>query len=303
MDALYLHKNLSPHRGETAAGAVRSHAQGKTPPTGGNSLPRSPSPFRIQKGFVIIVCGCFIFTVLWKYGLFIRFSPWREPRLRRFSGYPFGTSRKKASTIFYNTAFKNSPRTGGNDGHRPFIRAGQTLLTRGKFPAKPEKRTSEAAPYRERPSFLSNAPRLCFTSLHAQRKASNKCRRSPRAWNRRALKSLPPASFRDVPPCVGQTPVRRSLHALAEDIIPVRGAGSVRGAGNPPRQACYLSAWSKLHENHPTQKPEARCSSAWNNLPAHGKALIRYLRGSSGLQPPHTENPFCVSSRLTLRRV
>ena len=40
----------------------------------------------------------------WKYSLFLRFSPWRDPRLRHFSGYPFGTSRKKASTIFYNTA-------------------------------------------------------------------------------------------------------------------------------------------------------------------------------------------------------
>ena len=102
MDTLYL------HREETAAGAVRSHAQGKTLPAQGETP----------------------------------------------------------------------------DGRRPFIRAGQTLLTRGKFPAKPEKRTSEAAPYTERPSFLSNAPRLCFTSLHVQRKASNTCRRSPRAWNR-----------------------------------------------------------------------------------------------------------------------
>ena len=37
---------------------------------------------------------------------FFRFSPWRDPRLRHFSGYPFGVSRKKASTIFYNTAFR-----------------------------------------------------------------------------------------------------------------------------------------------------------------------------------------------------
>ena len=39
-----------------------------------------------------------------KYSLFLRFSPWRDPRLRHFSGYPFGTSRKKVSTVFYNTA-------------------------------------------------------------------------------------------------------------------------------------------------------------------------------------------------------
>ena len=40
---------------------------------------------------------------------FFQFSPRRDPRLRYFSGYPFGVSRKKASTIFYNTAFFFSP--------------------------------------------------------------------------------------------------------------------------------------------------------------------------------------------------
>ncbi|WP_308771369.1 hypothetical protein [uncultured Bilophila sp.] len=39
-----------------------------------------------------------------KYSVFLMFSPWREPRPRHFLGYPFGASRKKASTIFYNTA-------------------------------------------------------------------------------------------------------------------------------------------------------------------------------------------------------
>ena len=39
-----------------------------------------------------------------KIQFFLLFSPWRDPRLRHFAGYPFGTSRKKASTIFYNTA-------------------------------------------------------------------------------------------------------------------------------------------------------------------------------------------------------
>ena len=72
----------------------------------------------------VLVCGCFISTVRWKDSLFLRFSPWgeprikhfvsqrrtrrrsvrREPRIRHFLGYPFGASRKKASTIFYNTA-------------------------------------------------------------------------------------------------------------------------------------------------------------------------------------------------------
>ena len=52
----------------------------------------------------VIVCGCFISTVRWKYGFFIRFSPLRNLWLMPFSGYPFGSSRKKASIIFYNTA-------------------------------------------------------------------------------------------------------------------------------------------------------------------------------------------------------
>ena len=52
----------------------------------------------------IIACGCFISTVRWKIQPFFQFSPWRNPRLRHFSGYPFGTSRKKTSIFFYNTA-------------------------------------------------------------------------------------------------------------------------------------------------------------------------------------------------------
>ena len=96
----------------------------------------------------------------------------------------------------------------------------------------------------------------------------------PRAWGRLIRPEGTAEEIRDVPPCVGQTPVRRSLHDLAEDIIPVRGAGSVRRAGNPPRQACYLSAWSKLHEN-----------------PKH----VAPARG----QPPRTqENPYPIYSRL-----
>ena len=50
--------------------------------------------------------GCFIYTVCWKYSLFIRFSPWRNQWLRQFAGCSFGTSRKKASTVFYGTAKK-----------------------------------------------------------------------------------------------------------------------------------------------------------------------------------------------------
>ena len=55
----------------------------------------------------VIVCGCFISTVRWKYSLFLRFSSWRNTGLRHFVGYPCGTSRKKASTIFYDKAFWN----------------------------------------------------------------------------------------------------------------------------------------------------------------------------------------------------
>mgnify|MGYP005759688439 FL=1 len=35
-----------------------------------------------------------------KYSLFLQFSPWRNPRLRHFAGYFFGTSRKNASATF-----------------------------------------------------------------------------------------------------------------------------------------------------------------------------------------------------------
>ena len=52
----------------------------------------------------VIACGCLISTVRWKYRLFIRFSSWRNTGLRHFVGYPCGTSRKKVSTIFYDTA-------------------------------------------------------------------------------------------------------------------------------------------------------------------------------------------------------
>ena len=65
-------------------------------------------PFPMAQPFIkgsVIAYGCFISTVRWKYSLFLRFSPWLEPPIRHFSGYPFGASRKKASTIFYNTAF------------------------------------------------------------------------------------------------------------------------------------------------------------------------------------------------------
>ena len=47
-----------------------------------------------EKGSVIVY-GCFISTVRWKYSLFLQFSPWLDSLIRHFIGYPFGTSRKK----------------------------------------------------------------------------------------------------------------------------------------------------------------------------------------------------------------
>ncbi len=61
------------------------------------------SEINILEGSVMVY-GYFISTAHWKYSLFLRFFPWRDPLLRHFSGYPFGVSRKKASTIF-NIAF------------------------------------------------------------------------------------------------------------------------------------------------------------------------------------------------------
>ena len=48
----------------------------------------------------VIVCGYFIPKARWKYCLFIQFFHWWNLELRYFAGYSFGTSRKKASTIF-----------------------------------------------------------------------------------------------------------------------------------------------------------------------------------------------------------
>ena len=36
-------------------------------------------------------------------------SPWRDPGLRHVAGYPFGASRKNASTVFYDTTMNNRP--------------------------------------------------------------------------------------------------------------------------------------------------------------------------------------------------
>ena len=53
--------------------------------------------------------GLFHLHNRWKYRLF-QFFPLAESTAKAFSGYPFGTSRKKASAIFYNTALKNISR-------------------------------------------------------------------------------------------------------------------------------------------------------------------------------------------------
>ena len=95
-------------------------------------LPRTPA-CTDRKG-PVIVCGCFISAALWEYRLFIRFSPWRDPQLRHFAGYSSGISRKKASTIFWGTAFckgngGNSADTEGITGlwvhHAPFYCRGE----------------------------------------------------------------------------------------------------------------------------------------------------------------------------------
>ena len=48
---------------------------------------------------------------------FFRFSPWQAPRPRHFAGYPFGASRKKASTI---SITQPSVSTGPEPRHRVF---------------------------------------------------------------------------------------------------------------------------------------------------------------------------------------
>ncbi len=81
------------------------HAQAfrQMPPLRQQILSHSKQQSPFSKGFVMYVvvsspqCG--------KNTAFFQFSTWRDPRLRHFSGYPFGASRKKASTIFYSTAF------------------------------------------------------------------------------------------------------------------------------------------------------------------------------------------------------
>ena len=72
---------------------------------------------------------------------------------------------------------------------------------------------------------------------------------------------------------MGQTPVRRSLHALAEDIIPVRGAG------NPPDKRVTSAHGATFMKIILLRNPK-------HVAPAHG-------------QPPRTqENPYPISSRL-----
>ena len=66
----------------------------------------------------VMAYGCFISTVRRTIRPFFQFSPWRDPRLRHFAGYPFRASRKKhqpfsttqpfqkTSTSSYDTAIK-----------------------------------------------------------------------------------------------------------------------------------------------------------------------------------------------------
>ena len=78
---------------------------------------------------------------------------------------------------------------------------------------------------------------------------------------------------------MGQTPVRRSLHDLAEDVIPVRGAGSVRRAGNPPDKRVTSAHGANSMKIILLRNPK-------HVAPARG-------------QPPRTqENPYPIYSRL-----
>ena len=83
----------------------------------------------------VMVYGCFISTVRWTIRPFFQFSPWRDPRLRHFAGYPFGTSRKKASTIFYNTAISKNINQFLRHGHK-WKRAAFKVDTLKKHSAK-----------------------------------------------------------------------------------------------------------------------------------------------------------------------
>ena len=86
----------------------------------------------ISKGSIIGWC-CFIFTVWCKYRLFIKLFCWLSPLLRPFVGYFFATSKKKASTISYGTAFQNCFKTMPIYYVRPWPRYQGTL---GHFPIR-----------------------------------------------------------------------------------------------------------------------------------------------------------------------
>ena len=72
---------------------------------------------------------------------FLRFSPWRDPRPRHFSGYPFGVSRKKASAIF-RTQPTSSPvfSHGGRGARFPalFFRAARSGATQRLYAGRRE---------------------------------------------------------------------------------------------------------------------------------------------------------------------
>ena len=61
----------------------------------------------------VIACGCFIPIVWQKYRCFLHFFRRWAQCLGPFIGYSFGISRKKTSTIFYDTAFGKYSRIAG----------------------------------------------------------------------------------------------------------------------------------------------------------------------------------------------
>ena len=65
------------------------------------------SEINILEGSVMVY-GYFISTAHWKYSLFLRFFPWRDPLLRHFSGYPFRVSGKKHQPFSITQPFRKS---------------------------------------------------------------------------------------------------------------------------------------------------------------------------------------------------
>ena len=147
------------------------------------------------------------------------------------------------------------------------------------------------------------AMRLGFASPASTHKGRHRTNADiTRAWNRRALKSLPPASFETFPRAWGRhqsaaacTPSRKTLSLCVEQapsaeqaIPPDKRVTSARGANSMKIILLRNPKHVAPARGQPPRTQE-------NPYPIYSR-LLR-------VQPQHTENPFYVSSRLTLRRV